>query len=117
MMNILKKYAKTHRSTKIYESYGDIYMSYHSTIVAIIRPNGDIRVNSGGYRSKTTKDRINFAIRNTGCRVFQQAFKWYISTPDRCFIPFEDNLTITSDGNVVPMEQSNAFFITGKYAV
>jgi len=66
------------RSTCIEYSGNDIVMVYHRTAVVTFRPNGDMILNDGGWRSVTTKARINDALKGHA-HIFQQKFTWYLS--------------------------------------
>lgn len=43
--------------------------------------NGVIRLNSGGYHTKTTKDRINRYLPR-GYRITQEDFEWFVGYTD-----------------------------------
>jgi hypothetical protein len=72
-----------------------IALRLHSTNVVIFRLDGSLVLDSGGWRSVTTKDRINRAIRARGWTVFAKARTWYIAHRESEPIPFED-------GHVIP---------------
>lgn len=95
-------------ATRVYNS--DTYCSvrYHDTTVAskIITPDGHtyVTLHSGGYRSRTTKLRINqfaaqFCAHKFG--VLQRKGEWFVwfeiprffDGQYCCDIPFEDNIT------------------------
>lgn len=46
----------------------------HNTTVVLFSANGSVTLNSGGWKTVTTKDRMNKA----GVRVYQEKFVWYI---------------------------------------
>lgn len=89
----------------------DIALLYHETDVATFKPNGDIILNSGGWHTLTTKERINWALAGTGKRLLQERGVWYI---DREYyvgrgeyngeklvpIRFQDGITIHADGSI-----------------
>ena len=54
-----------------------------------------ILLDNGGWRTSTTKTRMNQASRqfNLGYRVFQQDYRWYIVTPDGETHKFSDRGT------------------------
>ena len=61
----------------------------HNTDIITITPDGWI-LNSGGFRTRTTKQRINDF---TNARVYQEKFEWFIGDKpfeDGMFIPFRD---------------------------
>jgi hypothetical protein len=55
------------------------YMVHHATtIVTHIHNFGIIRLNNGGWFSKTTKERMNGYISDYGYRLFQKNYDWYV---------------------------------------
>lgn len=71
----------------------------YKTDIAIIRPDGKYRINSGGHRTNTTKNRMNMIL---PCCVFQQNGLWGI---EDCL--YADGILIGPDGRV--MENRLAF--------
>lgn len=61
----------------------------HNTTILMLYPDGRFRVNSGGYRTVTTKQRIN-ALLPSGYRVFSKKFEWFMSTPSGDVFSFDD---------------------------
>lgn len=55
-----------------------VHIRYHSTIIATWIDNGLIQLDSGGYRTVTTKSRLNLIGRRLGFRVWQSDFAWYL---------------------------------------
>jgi hypothetical protein len=53
-------------------------LKLHATDVITWTPDGKIILNSGGYRTHTTKDRMNGFL-PAGIRVYQKNFNWYIN--------------------------------------
>src|SRR3990167_5719753 len=69
---------------------GDRVVRLHQTDIVTFKVNGDIVLSSGGWRTVTTKDRINqFA----PVRVYAERGVWYVSNGDAA-IPFVDGLTL-----------------------
>lgn len=67
----------------------------HST--AVVRHEGFyVRLNSGGYRTATTKTAINryFDLIGVGYKVIQRAYEWYLVSPSGKEIDFHDGITI-----------------------
>jgi hypothetical protein len=61
---------------------GEIAVKYHGTVVVLYCQDGSIVLNSGGFRTSTTKARINsFA----NVFVFQRKFVWYLE-PGKIFV-------------------------------
>jgi hypothetical protein len=65
---------------------------YHSTAV-IESDHTTITLRSGGWRTATTKKRIN-AFLPQGYSLFQQKYEWFLSLPNSLVIPFEDGMKI-----------------------
>jgi len=96
-------------ATKIMDIGGRTVVSYHDTHV-ISWNSQDIILNSGGYRTATTKLRMNQASNQfgLGIHVFQEDHEWFVSyrtdhtlDPDltpgevqRKVVPFEDFMVI-----------------------
>lgn len=77
---------------------GVLRVTYHATVVVSVYPNGDIRLDSGGWRTLTTKTRMNqaahqFALNFT---VLQRNFDWYVvrNYEWEHEIPFEDGMIL-----------------------
>ena len=53
---------------------------YHKTAVVKKFDNGDIQLNSGGWKTRTTLRAMNQASNqdNLGFRVYQRKFEWYV---------------------------------------
>lgn len=87
------------RSTSVYRvDGGGIAVRYHFTNVVMLTPTSLV-LNSGGYKTATTKARINeFA--PDGVSVYQKDWTWYLSINvegQRNEWVFRDGITITSD--------------------
>lgn len=54
-----------------------IGIRYHSTYVAMFHADGTVTLNTGGWHSSTTKQRLN-AVLPMSVRVFQQDYAWYV---------------------------------------
>lgn len=105
--------AQTHRvsgiATKVREENGSTVVRYHSTDV-ISWNSQDIILNSGGWRTATTRLRMNQASNqfDLGIHVFQEDHEWFVSyrtdhildpdlTPGEVqsmVVPFEDFMVI-----------------------
>ena len=73
---------------------GDTLVTYHETVVVMLK--GDtVTLNSGGYRTATTKRRMNetSARFHLGYRVFADAGHWYVQTWQQARVPFVDGMT------------------------
>jgi len=104
------KSAKVDRSKKAtlcvtYED-GTREVWYHRTCVVKHLPNGNTVLNSGGFHTKTTKDRMND---HMPCGyITQRQYEWYYSPYGGEEIPFFDGIEITPDGEVVNRPDTSA---------
>ena len=64
-----------------------ISVRLHGTDVVRFYANGLVKLNSGGWRTHTTKQRIN---KYSPVGVFQKNFEWYLADGR----PFEDNMLV-----------------------
>lgn len=89
----------THR-TAIIDNAGIVTVQYCNTIVFTLdRVNHRLTLNDGGYRTHTTKTRINQALTVYGLniRVFQRNFEWFVSYMDglsMCEAKLENHKTV-----------------------
>ena len=61
----------------------------HGTAVVRFFPNGLVQLNSGGWRTSTTKDRIN---KYSPVSVYQKNYEWFL----RDGTPFEDKMLVNA---------------------
>jgi hypothetical protein len=59
----------------------------HGTAVVRFYPNGLVKLNSGGWQTSTTKDRIN---KYSPVKVYQKKYVWYLQDGTE----FEDNILV-----------------------
>ena len=64
-----------------------ISVNLHGTDVVRFYPNGLVKLNSGGWRTHTTKQRIN---KYSPVKIFQKNFEWFLADGT----PFEDNMLV-----------------------
>lgn len=74
-----------------------IGVKLHKTYVVHIHANGTYTLASGGYRTATTKKRIN---RFSPACLFQKDFEWYCGSGRRLYT-FFDGIRVDSAGNVL----------------
>lgn len=92
---------KTNRNTRKIgnNTYGEILhdgsvgIMLHSTYVVKIHPDNSATLNTGGWYSSTTKDRIN---KYSPVRVYQRKGQWYLENGEE----YEDGV-IVADNNLV----------------
>ena len=72
---------------------GGLLVRLHNTVILTFpaHPSDIFSVNSGGYRSTTTKQRLN-ALLPGGYGVYQKNFEWFMVTPNG-EEPFQDHAT------------------------
>jgi hypothetical protein len=78
------------------DNSGVLSVVYHSTEVVRVNPDGSVVLDSGGWRSFTTKARMNQAATQYGLgyRVYQKAFDWFVSFNGH-ELTFTDGMTLT----------------------
>lgn len=82
-------------ATNVIRDASGIRVKYHNTIVATKALDGTVTLNSGGWRTNTTKTRIN-QLANEFCNgtfaVYQRKFDWYVRMPDGTECEFYDGI-------------------------
>ena len=91
--------------TSIFNEHGVTNLIHHNTV--IVRHNHleqTVELDSGGWLSKTTKDRINAYFNENNLEqfgVFQKDFAWWILTPKNTHknpIPYSDGIILKVGG-------------------
>jgi hypothetical protein len=89
----IKKY-----KTKVYLDESDRKcVKLHDTVVFILdKDNHTVTLNTGGWESRTTKDRINAAAREFGIpiQVYQKNYEWFIDYGQNPKMPFYNGITL-----------------------
>ena len=89
---------------------GSITVQYHRTIVVRADKDGTFTLNSGGYRTATTKERIKAY---SPAVLYQKAHRWYLAPRNQdgtinwakdARVEFYDGMRIDAAGNVLPRE-------------
>ena len=91
-MNHLSK-----NNTTLANRNGIRVLTLHSTEIVHHNPaTGEVTLNSGGYRTATTKNRMNqyFNTRWLPLRVFQKGGEWFVRATG-IDLPFHDGMTVT----------------------
>ena len=57
---------------------GSRTIRFWNTDIATFAPDGSVTLNSGGYRTFTTKDRINLVLAPLGFALFQERHAWFV---------------------------------------
>ena len=68
-----------------------VAIKLHSTYVVKIRDDGTYTLNSGGWQTVTTKDRIN---QYSPVRVYQRKFEWFVNINGKEY-PFIDGMVVS----------------------
>lgn len=89
-----QQYKLTGRATNIQTTNGTTVIRYHATDVVSFDA-ALIRLNSGGWRTSTTKTRMNQASHQFDLKysVFQKDYAWFVEYNGQK-IPFEDNMLL-----------------------
>lgn len=86
------------RATENEDGTFNIYL--HDNLIAILYFEGSVRVYSAGYRTVTTKQRLNNLLSHTNWRIYQTNFKWEVwkvtsSRLQEIVIPFQDGMLLS----------------------
>lgn len=87
------------------EVNGAVAIRYHGTDIVTVDPSGVVRVTNGGWKTSSTKERINWLLGLLGIKwgISQRAFSWYWSkylgnAKHSKPIPFADCLAFSPNG-------------------
>lgn len=84
-----------HNTYRVSFDDGSVGVVFHRTlIIQTGRWDGTYILNSGGYRTSTTKQRLN-ALTPAEVQIYQRNFDWFVSTRGGD-IPFSDGMHITT---------------------
>ena len=91
-----RKSRKIDNNTRGYIEYDNsVSIELHSTKVVVLYPNGLVKLQSGGWMTPTTKDRMN---KYSPVRVTQRKHEWYVNIrcSDGCRndFPFMENMVV-----------------------
>lgn len=92
---------KLARNTYLREDNGRMVIKFWDTDIIAIDSDGTCKLDSGGYRTYTTKDRLN---RFSPAPVWQERGLWYIMEglwPDVTRTPFADGIRVNAQGKVL----------------
>lgn len=68
-------------------------MVLHDTAIAWL-DNGELVLNTGGYRTNVTKERLNGILSEIGHVIFQKNWVWYLENRAGTIVEFEDFMRI-----------------------
>lgn len=80
-------------ATMLHPLGGAYALRYHHTDVVTAYPDGKVVLNSGGYRTLTTKERINRYMPE-GCKLINKRGKWVVSMPNGQEVDFYDGMSL-----------------------
>ena len=86
---------------------GGIVLRLHCTHVVTFRPDGSIVLNSGGWHTVTTKDRLSRVARAHGWSVYAKAREWFVGHRDGATFEFEDGFTIPPAARKAPTREDH----------
>lgn len=72
---------------------GRLVHFYHQSPIAVTFPDDSVRVSSCGWKTSTTKERLNRYVPR-GYHIVQRDFDWYVKTPDGDRIDFRDGMIL-----------------------
>jgi hypothetical protein len=90
-------------NTRLHKRGNDYAVRLHSTDVVTIHANGTYTLNTGGWYSRTTKERIN---EYSPARAYQLRGKWYIGVA----VPFFDGIRVDAHGREIVTRSQQTLF-------
>lgn len=89
------KARKVANNTYMIETDNGFKIRLHDTDIFEKLPGGVYKLNSGGWHSKTTKDRMHdWLYQETGARLYQKNWTWYIQYGDAVPIEYRDGIEL-----------------------
>lgn len=94
--NRLSSYATTVAHNGLDGEKGALCVYYHKTCIVQAFDDGRVRLHSGGWRTVTTKRKMNQAAHqfDLGYGVYQRAGDWYVTKRDGSTVDFHDGMTL-----------------------
>lgn len=92
---------KIGNNTYLVRGEDSIHVRLHKTNIITFFPDGRVKLNSGGWRTVTTKARIN-EFMSTGWYLQQKNYDWFLQRYDgtQPRAEFEDGIVLHPDGKV-----------------
>jgi hypothetical protein len=87
-------------NTRVNRRGEDIAVTLHDTDVVTYHTDGSVTLDSGGWLTVTTKDRMNRYLGDRG-RVYSDRGKWFIYQCGDKVARFFDGITIAADGTIL----------------
>lgn len=86
-------------NTRLFRRGPDVIaLRFHETDVVTFHADGRITLASGGWRTMSTKDRMNHT---AGITVYSDRAEWFVKTPGHEAVPYFDGMTFADDGSVL----------------
>jgi len=80
---------------------GAIAVRLHGTDVVTVLADGSVTLDSGGYWTSTTKDRINAFARQLGVSVHSYDYEWRLTLRNGNTVAWRDGVTLDQSGEVI----------------
>ena len=80
-------------NTRILRGEGCISVEYHETDIVTVHADGKMVLDSGGYSTVTTKERINWFL-PVGYRIYQEKWEWYITYKQQSRMLFQSGMVL-----------------------
>ena len=90
-----------HNTVRYTNSDGAEVIRLHHTDIILKNKDGTVTLDTGGWKTPTTKDRLN---RFSPVRVYSKRGTWFVDGE----VPFYDGLTVAEDGTVPREEEKRA---------
>lgn len=89
-------------SLVLFSDTGSVGLKLHDTVIVEYTRRGEYVLKSGGYRTVTTKARMNAALHGSGFKIDAVKGEWIISTgrPSRPAFRFFEGVTLKRAGGV-----------------
>jgi hypothetical protein len=78
----------------------EIGIRYHSTYIIKIDPTNIIKLDTKGWWTPTTKDRLNKFLNCRNVGIYQEKNQWYIRGNNGTF-KYDDGIMVTEDGDII----------------
>ena len=83
-------------NTTIENRPDNISVKYHDTDIVSYFPDGKTKINTGGWKTSTTKERLN---NFTNISIYQKKGIWYVINNSKEYF-YKDGMTINKDGSI-----------------
>lgn len=81
-------------NTRIYKCLDNLAIRLHDTDIITVFPGGNIVLNSGGWKTVTTKRRMNSVLNKFGIKIYSNKGQWFVSYRDNVVIEFKDGIIL-----------------------